>query len=73
MRHRQAPLPPRRFPTPPEPQIKSDKAQDTPLTRSALHEPPKDITLTGMPKRLLRDQEVIWTSPAHLQPKDALW
>jgi membrane-associated phospholipid phosphatase len=26
-----------------------------------------------MPKRLLRDQEVIWTSPAHLKPKDAIW
>jgi membrane-associated phospholipid phosphatase len=26
-----------------------------------------------MPKRLLRDQEVIWTSPARLRPKDAIW
>ncbi|HEY9127566.1 MAG TPA: capsule assembly Wzi family protein [Acidobacteriaceae bacterium] len=61
------------LPDAPEPQIKSDKAQDTPLTRSALHQPPKDITLTGMPKRLLRDQEVIWTSPAQIRTKDALW
>lgn len=34
---------------------------------------PEDINLVGMPKRLLRDQEVIWTSPAHIRPKDALW
>lgn len=34
---------------------------------------PEDINLVGMPKRLLRDQEVIWTSPARLRPKDALW
>lgn len=62
------------LPDAPEPQIRPDKpAQDSPLTRTALREPPKDITLTGMPKRLLRDQEVIWTSPARLQPRDAIW
>ncbi|MBS1800293.1 MAG: phosphatase PAP2 family protein [Acidobacteria bacterium] len=33
----------------------------------------EDINLVGMPKRLLRDQEVIWTSPARLRPKDAMW
>ncbi len=26
-----------------------------------------------MPKRLLRDQEAIWTSPMRLKPKDAIW
>jgi membrane-associated phospholipid phosphatase len=34
---------------------------------------PEDINLVGMPKRLLRDQEVIWTSPLRLKPKDAIW
>jgi len=34
---------------------------------------PEEINLVGMPRRLLRDQEVIWTSPARLRPKDALW
>ncbi|WP_051978624.1 capsule assembly Wzi family protein [Edaphobacter aggregans] len=34
---------------------------------------PEDITLSGTPKRLLRDQEAIWTSPLRLKPKDAIW
>jgi membrane-associated phospholipid phosphatase len=34
---------------------------------------PEDINLVGMPKRLLRDQEAIWTSPLRLKPKDAIW
>ena len=33
----------------------------------------EDINLVGMPKRLLRDQEAIWTSPLRLKPKDAIW
>jgi membrane-associated phospholipid phosphatase len=34
---------------------------------------PEDITLSGLPKRLLFDQKAIWTSPLHLKPADAIW
>jgi hypothetical protein len=60
---------------PDEPQPQSTTTQN-PLTAAAAATrtaKPEDITLVGMPKRLLRDQEVIWTSPARLRPRDALW
>src|SRR5260370_14355790 len=41
------------------------------LLASALVTPPEEITLRGTPKRLLSDQNAIWTSPLHLRPKDA--
>lgn len=34
---------------------------------------PENITITGMPRRLLADQKAIWTSPLHLRPLDAIW
>jgi membrane-associated phospholipid phosphatase len=34
---------------------------------------PEEITLSGTPKRFLRDQKAIWTSPLHVQPLDAIW
>src|SRR6202453_1610969 len=34
---------------------------------------PENITLAGTPRRLLRDQKAIWTSPFHLRPMDAVW
>jgi membrane-associated phospholipid phosphatase len=61
------------LPDAPEPQ---NTAAPNPLVTAAVVRQtarPEDINLVGMPKRLLRDQEVIWTSPARLRPKDALW
>ena len=61
------------LPDAPEPQ----NANPNPLTQAAAvtsrTNHPEDINLVGMPKRLLRDQELIWTSPARLRPKDAIW
>ena len=63
------------LPDAPEPQNQSSSAAPvSPLTsvsQLSSANRPEDINLVGMPKRLLRDQEVIWTSPAHLKPKDA--
>ncbi len=58
------------LPDAPEPQ--NLPAPPTPNASTAFT-PKEDITLIGMPKRLLRDQEAIWTSPAHLRPKDGIW
>jgi membrane-associated phospholipid phosphatase len=49
----------------------------TSTTPSASTQPkvaaPEEITLSGLPKRLLADQKAIWTSPLHLKPADAIW
>jgi len=61
---------------PDAPQPQNTAAPQNPLAVAAASThtaKPEDITLVGMPKRLLRDQEVIWTSPARIRPKDALW
>ena len=33
----------------------------------------ENINLAGTPKRFLKDQKAIWTSPLHIQPQDAIW
>lgn len=32
-----------------------------------------DLTVRNVPRNFLHDQEMIWTSPAHLRPHDAEW
>jgi membrane-associated phospholipid phosphatase len=56
------------LPDAPQPQNLPPAAAPTPAAAK-----PEDINLVGMPKRLLRDQEAIWTSPLRLQPRDAIW
>jgi membrane-associated phospholipid phosphatase len=57
------------LPDAPEPQhMPAAPANPAPAAR-----PPAEVTLSGTPKRLLRDQAAIWTSPLRLQPKDAYW
>lgn len=34
---------------------------------------PDDLTVRNVPRNFLRDQEMIWTSPAHLRARDAEW
>src|SRR6202789_1553628 len=57
------------LPDPPEPQNATDAAALTPSKPAE----PENITLAGTPRRLLRDQKAIWTSPFHLRPMDAVW
>jgi len=56
------------LPDAPQPQNSPPAAAPAPAAAK-----PEDINLVGMPKRLLRDQEAIWTSPMRLKPKDAIW
>jgi len=58
------------LPDAPEPQNVPAASAPPP---SAPAQKTENITLTGTPKSLLHDQEVIWTSPLHLKPKDAMW
>ena len=58
------------LPDAPQPQESNDK---TDPALSILPPRPPDVTLRGTPKRFLDDQKAIWTSPLHLQPKDAMW
>lgn len=32
-----------------------------------------DLTVRNVPRNFLRDQEMIWTSPVHVRPRDAVW
>jgi membrane-associated phospholipid phosphatase len=57
------------LPDAPEPQ----KPPPSPVPPNPAIAKPEDVTLSGMPKSLLRDQAAIWTSPLRLQPKDAIW
>jgi membrane-associated phospholipid phosphatase len=58
------------LPDEPAPQAAAQK--DT--SRSPVLAPrPQNVTLLGTPKRFLNDQKVIWTSPLHIRPQDAMW
>jgi membrane-associated phospholipid phosphatase len=58
---------------PDAPQPQGPAIQAPPSVPATAAATPKDVTLGGMPKRLLSDQKAIWTSPLHLRPQDALW
>ena len=47
----------------------SPVASPTPSTTTGA----ENINLAGTPKRFLKDQKAIWTSPLHTQPQDAIW
>jgi membrane-associated phospholipid phosphatase len=36
-------------------------------------EPQPDVTVKGLPMRVVKDQKAIWTSPAHIKIKDLDW
>ncbi|WP_158944648.1 capsule assembly Wzi family protein [Granulicella sp. S190] len=57
------------LPEAPEPQVAVGSLPKTEMKKSA----DEEITLSGLPRRLLIDQKVIWTSPLYLQPSDAIW
>ena len=58
------------LPDAPKPQgIATQEASPKPAIAAAQ----KDVTLSGMPKRLLSDQKAIWTSPLRIRPLDAAW
>ena len=60
------------LPDAPLPQTSTTPAPaNSPVT--AAPNTPEEITLSGTPKRFLRDQKAIWTSPLRLQPLDAIW
>ncbi len=60
------------LPDAPQPQTSTTPAPaNSPVT--AAPSTPEEITLSGTPKRFLRDQKAIWTSPLRLQPLDAIW
>ncbi len=56
------------LPDAPQPQESTAQAASPPPTTK-----PQTVTLGGTPKRILNDQKVIWTSPLHLRPQDAMW
>jgi membrane-associated phospholipid phosphatase len=60
------------LPDAPQPQASATPAPaNSPVTPVPVR--PEEITLSGTPKRFLRDQKAIWTSPLHVQPLDAIW
>src|SRR5206468_1321470 len=58
------------LPEAPQPQSTPAQVPPPPVTAAAK---PEDINLVGMPKRLLQDQQAIWTSPLRVRPRDAMW
>ena len=58
------------LPDAPQPQ-ESTKKNTSPLPTATATS--GNITLRGTPKRFLNDQKVIWTSPLHIRPQDAMW
>ncbi|MDQ2832339.1 MAG: phosphatase PAP2 family protein [Acidobacteriota bacterium] len=70
--NRQASSPVRESSSLPEAPLPQTQASPSPNGTSS-SVAPEDITLTGMPRRLLADQKAIWTSPLHLRPADGIW
>ena len=60
------------LPDAPQPQ-ESTKKNTSPLPTATATATSENITLRGTPKRFLNDQKVIWTSPLHIRPQDAMW
>jgi len=59
------------LPDAPQPHNKPS-SQDASLPAATKYKP-EDISLAGVPRRLIFDQKAIWTSPLHIQPQDAIW
>ena len=60
------------LPDAPQPQASTSPAPANSPAPAASNVP-EEITLAGTPKRFLRDQKAIWTSPLRVRPLDAVW
>jgi len=62
------------LPDAPQPQQAVPQAPPAEESSESIHTyQPENITIGSMPRRLLRDQKIIWTSPTRIRTKDAIW
>lgn len=61
------------LPEAPQPQTQQQPRNPTQIDPNSSVDQPKDVTISGTPRRLLSDQKAIWTSPLRLKPSDGIW